>query len=87
MFSKIRVAVHKHGIRTTEFFRDHDKLRSGIITENQVNLEVLLILSVSICLLFAADSIIGKTNFCYKNYEISPCITYIVLIDVECYLP
>eukprot|EP00795_Rhopilema_esculentum_P008232 gene8232-14169_t len=35
VFSKIRVAVHKNGIRTTEFFRDHDKLRSGIITENQ----------------------------------------------------
>lgn len=34
-FEKIRVAVFKNGIRTTEFFRDHDKLRSGIITENQ----------------------------------------------------
>ena len=32
----IRVVVYKNGIRTTEFFRDHDKLRSGIITENQV---------------------------------------------------
>ena len=27
--------VFKNGIRTTEFFCDHDKLRSGIITENQ----------------------------------------------------
>lgn len=34
-FEKIRVAVYKNGIRTTEFFRDHDKLRSGVITENQ----------------------------------------------------
>ena len=30
-----RVTVYKDGIRTTEFFRDHDKLRSGLITENQ----------------------------------------------------
>nr|CAB3262790.1 uncharacterized protein LOC100183292 [Phallusia mammillata] len=35
IFDKIRVAVYKNGIRTTEFFKDHDKLRSGIITENQ----------------------------------------------------
>lgn len=35
IFEKIRVAVFKSGIRTPEFFRDHDKLRSGIITENQ----------------------------------------------------
>ena len=27
--------MFKNGIRTTEFFKDHDKLRSGIITENQ----------------------------------------------------
>ena len=27
--------VYKHGIRTTEFFQDHDKLRSGLVTENQ----------------------------------------------------
>eukprot|EP00731_Ephydatia_muelleri_P005665 Em0002g1841a len=32
---KIRDAVYKNGIRTTEFFKDHDKLRSGIITETQ----------------------------------------------------
>ena len=31
-----RDAVYKNGIRTTEFFKDHDKLRSGIITETQV---------------------------------------------------
>ncbi|XP_033106808.1 uncharacterized protein LOC117108769 [Anneissia japonica] len=35
LFSKIQVAVHKNGVRTTEFFKDHDKLRSGVITENQ----------------------------------------------------
>ncbi|XP_053393487.1 uncharacterized protein LOC123564874 [Mercenaria mercenaria] len=35
IFDKIRMAVFKNGIRTTEFFKDHDKLRSGIITENQ----------------------------------------------------
>jgi len=35
IFDKIRVAVHKNGIRTTEFFKDHDKLRSGVITKNQ----------------------------------------------------
>jgi len=34
-FEKIRLAVVKNGLRTTEFFKDHDKLRSGIITENQ----------------------------------------------------
>lgn len=35
IFEKIRTAVYKNGVRTTEFFRDHDKLRSGVITENQ----------------------------------------------------
>lgn len=35
IFEKIKEAVHKNGIRTTEFFRDHDKLRSGEITESQ----------------------------------------------------
>ena len=27
--------MYKNGIRTSEFFKDHDKLRSGVITENQ----------------------------------------------------
>ena len=35
IFDKIRVAVHKNRIRTIEFFRDYDKLRSGVITEHQ----------------------------------------------------
>ncbi|XP_071105662.1 EF-hand calcium-binding domain-containing protein 6-like [Haliotis cracherodii] len=35
IFDRIRVAVYKSGIRTIEFFKDHDKLRSGMITENQ----------------------------------------------------
>lgn len=35
IFDKVRIAVYKNGIRTPEFFRDYDKLRSGIITENQ----------------------------------------------------
>lgn len=35
IFQRVRDAVYKNGIRTTEFFRDHDKLRSGVITENQ----------------------------------------------------
>ena len=35
IFAKIRDVVYKNGIRTTEFFKDHDKLRSGVITENQ----------------------------------------------------
>ena len=37
IFQKIQDAIYKNGIRTTEFFRDHDKLRSGVITENQVH--------------------------------------------------
>jgi len=37
IFEKIREAIHKNGIRTTEFFKDHDKLRRGEITENQVS--------------------------------------------------
>ena len=42
IFEKIREAIHKNGIRTTEFFKDHDKLRSGEITENQVSKMVLV---------------------------------------------
>ena len=44
VFNKIRIAVHKNGIRTTEFFKDHDKLRSGIITENQVRFLLFIII-------------------------------------------
>lgn len=43
IFEKIREAIHKNGIRTTEFFKDHDKLRSGEITENQVSDIIILI--------------------------------------------
>ncbi|XP_022079913.1 uncharacterized protein LOC110973400 [Acanthaster planci] len=42
LFKRIQIAVHKHGIRTTEFFCDHDKLRSGIITENQFQCGLML---------------------------------------------
>ena len=35
IFDKLRVATFKNGIRSLEFFKDHDRLRSGIITENQ----------------------------------------------------
>ena len=31
----MRVAVHKYRVRPIEFFKDYDKLRSGVITENQ----------------------------------------------------
>lgn len=36
ILSKIGNVVFKNGIRTTEFFKDHDKLNSGVITQNQV---------------------------------------------------
>lgn len=35
LFDRVHVAIFKNRIRSTEFFRDHDKLRSGIITRNQ----------------------------------------------------
>ena len=35
VLDRMRIAVHKNGIRIEEFFKDHDKLRSGIITKNQ----------------------------------------------------
>jgi len=38
---KISNAVYKNGVRTTEFFKDHDKLNSGVITENQVRTNML----------------------------------------------
>ena len=41
IFQRIKDAIYKNGIRTTEFFRDHDKLRSGVITKNQVHVHVL----------------------------------------------
>ena len=37
IFDRCRVAVFKNGVRTPEFFKDFDKRRSGIITENQFN--------------------------------------------------
>ncbi|XP_072165025.1 uncharacterized protein [Diadema setosum] len=45
IFAKIQMAVHKFGIRTPEFFRDHDKLRSYVITENQFKCGLLLCVS------------------------------------------
>lgn len=35
VLDKVRVAAFKNGVRTIEFFKDFDKLRSGVITENQ----------------------------------------------------
>ncbi|XP_063691984.1 uncharacterized protein LOC134824170 [Bolinopsis microptera] len=35
VLDKVQLHVYKDGIRTTEFFIDHDKLRSGFITKNQ----------------------------------------------------
>lgn len=35
VFDRLHVAIFKNRIRTTEFFKDNDKLRSGIITRNQ----------------------------------------------------
>jgi hypothetical protein len=29
------LATHKNGIRISDFFKDYDRLRSGVITENQ----------------------------------------------------
>ena len=35
IFDRIRVSVFRNRVRTIEFFKDYDKLRSGVITENQ----------------------------------------------------
>ena len=35
ILDRIRVAIFKNGIRSIEFFRDYDKLRSGVVTESQ----------------------------------------------------
>ncbi|PAA77603.1 hypothetical protein BOX15_Mlig010687g4 [Macrostomum lignano] len=35
ILQRLRVAVHKYGIRLLEFLRDHDKLRHDLVTENQ----------------------------------------------------
>ncbi|CAF3527653.1 unnamed protein product [Rotaria socialis] len=35
ILDKIRIATFKYGIRISDFFKDYDKLRSGIITEGQ----------------------------------------------------
>ena len=35
LLERIRIVVFKFGIRTPEFFKDYDKLRSGFITEAQ----------------------------------------------------
>ena len=32
IFDRIRVAVHKNRVRTTEFFKDYDRHKQGIIT-------------------------------------------------------
>ena len=48
ILSKISNVVFKNGIRTTEFFKDHDKLNSGVITENQVQLQYHNVLIITV---------------------------------------
>jgi len=43
LLEKVQLRVYKDGIRTTEFFIDHDKLRSGYITKNQFVIGLTLI--------------------------------------------
>jgi Ca2+-binding EF-hand superfamily protein len=35
ILDKIRIAVYKNRVRTTEFFKDYDRHKCGLITENQ----------------------------------------------------
>jgi len=42
ILDKIRICVYKFGIRMIEFFRDYDKLRSGLITETQFQSSISL---------------------------------------------
>ena len=42
IFDKIRVAIYKNRVRSIEFFKDYDRLRSGIITEHQFNSAIVL---------------------------------------------
>ena len=48
LLQKIKDGVYKRGIRTTEFFRDFDKRRCGIVTEKQVTSIILWCLPVKI---------------------------------------
>lgn len=42
ILNRVRIAVVKHGIRTTEFFRDFDKLRTGKCSEAQFSASLTL---------------------------------------------
>ena len=42
IFDKVRVAIYKNRVRSIEFFKDYDRLRSGIITEHQFNSALVL---------------------------------------------
>ena len=35
LLDRVRVAIYKRRVRSTEFFKDYDKLRSGVVTVNQ----------------------------------------------------
>ena len=37
VLARVRDAVYKKGIRTTEFFCDYDKLRSGLVPESKAS--------------------------------------------------
>ncbi len=67
---KIIVASHKNGIRITEFFRDYDKLRSGVVTEHQF-----------VCALSLA---VEKQANLSRN-EISKLVEYYKQPDGRCY--
>lgn len=44
LVERIKDGMYKRGVRTTEFFRDFDKRRSGLITENQVYIIHMLLI-------------------------------------------
>jgi len=68
---KISNAVYKNGVRTTEFFKDHDKLNSGIITENQVRTNMLY--EATFC--YTIVSFCVACHFAVASWHISVVMT------------
>ena len=72
LLNRCRVAVFKFGIRTTEFFRDYDKLRSGFISEAQFKAAIHLAVGkeaqlqppeINQLVNFYRDNATGKVNY------------------------
>jgi Ca2+-binding EF-hand superfamily protein len=69
IIDKISIACHKYGIRITDYFKDYDKIKSGIITERQM---------------FSCLSLSVEKSANLSSNEMEQLVTYYKKFDGRC---